>query len=72
MTCIIVLCVILSGTVRECSADSMEAFYIDEPQSRAECRDSFKMLQHVLPANLRLVRFEWAKPQVQTVEGPRR
>ena len=65
MTCIIVLCVILSGTIRECSADSMEAFYIDEPQSRAECRDVFRALHTILPANLRLVRFEWAKPQVQ-------
>lgn len=73
MVCILVICTLLtSGGPRECEKDSLEPFYISEPQSRAECRDSFKMLQHVLPANLRLVRYEWAKPQVQTVEEPRR
>jgi hypothetical protein len=72
MMCILVLCALVSGSARECSADSMEAFYITEPQSRAECKDAFAMLKHVLPANLRLVRFEWAKPQVQTAQEPRR
>lgn len=72
MTCIIALCVILSGTVRECAPDSLEAFYLDEPRTRSECREVFYGLQDILPANLRLVRYEWAKPQVQTVEEPRR
>lgn len=70
MICVLVLCVLVSGSARECSPDSMEAFYIDEPKTRAECRDSFRMLQHVLPANLRLVRFDWAKPQVQEARKP--
>lgn len=70
MICIVAICAILSGTVRECAPDSMEAFYLDEPRTRAECRDVFQALHTILPANLRLVRFEWAKPQTQEARKP--
>lgn len=69
--CIVVLCALVSGGgPRQCAADSMEAFYLDEPRTRAECRDVFNGLHTILPANLRLVRFEWAKPQVQEARKP--
>lgn len=73
MICVIALCVLLTGGgPRECSPDSMEAFYLEEPRTRAECKETFGMLKHVLPANLRLVSFDWFKPQVQTAQEPRR
>lgn len=73
MICVIVICALLSGGgPRQCEPESLEPFYISEPQSRAECRDTFKMLRHVLPANLRLVSFDWFKPQVQTAQEPRK
>ena len=73
MICVIVICALLSGGgPRECTPDSLEPFYIDEPKTRAECRDTFRMLQHVLPANLRLVQFDWFKTQTQTAQEPRR
>lgn len=71
MICVIVMCALLSGGgPRQCEPDTMEAFYLDEPQTRAECRDVFKALPYILPANLRLVRFDWAKPQTQEARKP--
>jgi hypothetical protein len=70
MICIVVICALLSGGgPRECEKDSLEPFYLDEPRTRLECREVFYGLQAILPANLRLVRFDWAKPQTQTAEG---
>lgn len=71
MICVIVICTLLSGGgPRECTPEGLEAFYIDEPKTRAECRETFKMLQHVLPANLRLVQFDWFKPERQEARKP--
>lgn len=66
--CIILICVLASGSARQCEGD-IEAFYLDEPKTRAECREIFKALPHVTPANIRVVGFDWQKPQTQTVEG---
>lgn len=66
MTCVIAICVLLAGGgPKQCTPESIEAFYLEEPRTRAECKETFVMLRHVLPANLRLVSFDWFKPQQQ-------
>lgn len=71
MICAIVICALLAGGgPRQCEADSMQAFYLSEPQSRRECKETFDMLKHVLPANLRLVQFDWYRQPVQEARKP--
>jgi|GEM_PF-3769985 len=68
MICILLVCALVSGSARECDREKTPDI-VPLPREIAatwtECRDAARELRAVTPANLRIVRFEWYRPQTQ-------
>ena len=72
MICVLLVCALVHGSGTQCDLTQPPEL-VPLPRELAatwqECQQAARELRSVTPANLRIVRFEWYRPETHTQEA---